>query len=133
MPNILDDWRGIKNVTSSALENSHVLITPTTFGFGGPFVMPAFTAMNFDTTTGYLILFFDATTLPANGSVTPVYFGFVAAATSTVPTFLAISWTDIPLKFNNGIVVAGSTTLTTPFTLAVATNSGLAFAAQVSA
>ena len=133
MPNILDSWYGLRTVGSTALENSHILATPTTLGFGGPFDMPSFTAFNFDTATGYMILFFDTLTLPANGAVTPVYWAFVAAATATIPQFVAISWTEIALKFSTGIVVAGSSVLTTPFTLTVGTNSKLAFTAQVSA
>ena len=133
MPNILDSWYGLRTVSSTALENSHILATPTTMGFGGPFDMPSFTAFNFDTEIGYMILFFDALTLPANGAVTPVYWAFVGVATATVPQFVGVNWTDIALKCSTGIVVAGSTTLTTPFTLAVATSSKLAFTAQVSA
>lgn len=133
MANILDSWYGLKNVSSTALENSHILVTPTSIGLPGPFTMPSITVFNFDTATGYLILFFDSATVPANGAVTPIYSAFLGVATATVPTFVAVSWTDIALKCTSGIVVAGSTTLTTPFSLAIGTNSKLAFFAQVSA
>ncbi len=132
MPNILDSWYGIKSVTSSALENSHVLITPTSAGFGGPFTLLQLTAINFDTATGYMILVFDSTTLPANGAITPIFSFFVGVATSTVPSFLTYEF-ECPLKAFSGIVVAGSTTLTTPLSLAVGTNSKIWFQAQVTA
>lgn len=132
MPNILDLQYGTKPIVSAALENSHVLITPTTFGFGGPFVISGLTVSNYDTATGYVILLLDSTTLPANGAVTPIYNFFIPVATATVPSVIAVTWIS-PAKFTNGIVVAGSTSLTTPFTLTVATNSKLTFSAEVAA
>lgn len=132
MPNTLDNLYGISSVTSSALENSHVLITPTTYGVGGPFTLLQLTAINFDTGSGYMILVFDSATLPANGAVAPIFSFFVGVATSTVPSFLTYEF-EYPLKATNGIVVAGSTTLTTPLSLAVGTASKLWFQAQVTA
>jgi hypothetical protein len=130
MPNRLDNFNGIKEVVSTVLENSHILITPTTFGIGGPFVLTYLQAFNFDTSNPYMILVFDATTVPANGTVTPAYWTYVPVATSTVPGFIGVEY-FYPKRFTNGIVVAGSTTVTTPFTLALATASELAFDAQV--
>ena len=77
-----------------------------------------------------MVLVFDSATLPANGTVTPVYFAYVGAASSTVPEYVAVQY-QYPLMTTNGIVIAGSTTLTTPYTLAVATATKLAFSSQV--
>ena len=130
MPNILDAGYGIQTVASKALENSHVLITPATLGFGGPFNIGFLQVFNFDTGTGYLIHLFDSATLPANGAVVPIYTTFVGVATSTVPAFIGVEF-FAPRQAKLGIVVAGSTTLTTPFSLAVATANQLVFMAQV--
>ena len=131
MPNILDRLNGLASVRSAALENSHILITPSTYGFGGPFVLDNLTVFNFDTATAYMVLVFDSATLPADGTVTPVYWAFCPIATAAIPGFVGIDWTQVALKCTDGIVVAGSSVLTTPFTLTVATATKLAFAAQV--
>jgi hypothetical protein len=136
VPNIADRKYGLTTVASQALENSHVLVTPSTFGFGGPFVLDNLTVFNFDTATGYMILIFDSTSVPNNASPVvpvPVYWAFVGVATASVPTFVGIDWTQVALKCKNGITVVGSSILTTPFNLTAATNSKLAFLAQVAA
>lgn len=133
MPNRLDYNYGLVSISSAALENSHVIIGSSTFGTPAPYDVLLLNAFNFDTSTGYMILLFDATALPANGSVTPVWWTFIGAATSTIPAFIELSWVTNPLKVTKGLVVAASSVLTTPFTLTVGTNSEVAFNVQVAA
>lgn len=95
-----------------------------------PGALSEFTVLNFDTTTGYLILLLDQVATPANGAVIPIDQFFVGPATSTVPGMLGVSYTPYPMGFKNGLWIVGSTTLTTPYTLATGTNSGLAISAK---
>ena len=110
---------GLPPVTTQALANSLQHSAK-------PGAISEFTVLNFDQTTGYLILLLDSVALPGNGAVIPIDQFFIPPATATVPGQLGVSYTPFPLQFKNGLWIAGSTTLTTSYTLALATNTKLA-------
>ena len=100
-----DPGGAIVPVASAALESSHVLkgSAGNLYGF----------QVNFGTcgSPPCWIMLFDATSLPANGAVTPIKWYQVGANTTAT-----ITWEPGPaLRFNNGLVVGCSTT--GPFTL----------------
>lgn len=87
----------IVSVYSTAAEASHVLKST-----GG--LLNGFSATT--STTGGYVLLFDATALPANGAVTPKLCYYVPS----YPQTMGATWLTYPVPFNNGIVIAFSTT-----------------------
>ena len=106
---------GVAPVVSTALESSHVLKASAG--------SMASLTVSIGTTAGYLLVF-DATSAPADGSVTPVYFAPIQ--TNGTNGGLALQW-FVPEQFLNGIVVVFSTT--GPFTKTASATA--AFSAQV--
>ena len=86
----------ITSVQSTVAEASHVLKASAGYlnGFGATSGASA----------GY-VLFFDAATAPANGTVTPKLCYYLPATSTT-----GASWQTYPVQFNTGIVVEFSTT-----------------------
>lgn len=110
---------GIKPVVTTALTGAFNISAK------GPGALTALTVMNFDTGGGRMVLLLDQVASPAAFSataVTPIWFWFLAAASSTVPTAVAADWTVAPLQFVNGLWVVLSTVLTTPFSCTTAGN-----------
>lgn len=98
-----DAMDGLVLVSSAALEASHIL-KPTT---GNLYLLTALIGA-----TGGFLMLFDATTVPADGAVTPAYTVPIPSAGGT--GFVAIDWANAPAHFVNGIVAVFSTT--GPFT-----------------
>lgn len=80
---------------SAAAENSHIFKTSAGFLYGISVALAS--------TSGYLMLF-DATTVPADGAVTPIVCYPIASAINQP---ISIPY---PIPFQNGIVAAFSTT-----------------------
>lgn len=89
---------GLANVVSTAAESNHVLK-------GSPGNLYTLTT-TIGTTSGYLMLF-DATTLPANGAVTPKY--CLPITSNATNGGAGVSW-PYPLVFATGITAGFSTT-----------------------
>ena len=83
-------------IQSTAAEASHVLKNSQGY-------LNGFSATS-GASAGY-VLFFDATTAPANGAVTPKLCYQLPANQTT-----GASWLTYPVPFNNGIVIEFSTT-----------------------
>lgn len=95
-----DAMDGLTLVSSTALEASHILKATT----GNLYRLTVIVGAS----AGFLLLF-DATSVPADGSVTPAYAVPIAANSS-----VSLDWTSAPGHFANGIVAVFSTTA--PFT-----------------
>lgn len=94
---------GLVPVFSTALEASHILKASA----GNLYNL----TVNIGATSGWLMLF-DATTVPADGAVTPSY--ATPLLSNGTLGFLSLEWDTAPVHFVNGIVAVFSTT--GPFT-----------------
>ena len=113
---------GLKSAQSGALENRHQILTA-----GG--AVYRIKVVNFDT-SGILCLLLDQTATPSNGAVTPVDMFFIGAGSATIPAVLDYSYpAGVGLQVTNGLWLAASTVLTTPFTLTQSASGKTFFAA----
>jgi hypothetical protein len=108
-------------VVSTALEPSHRLLAT------GPGALYDLTVLNFNA-SARLVLVIDSNSLTApttiDGVSNRLIWSFPVAGLSTTPGPLAAAWEIPPMRFLNGLWVALSTTLTTPFTIVAAGNDG---------
>ena len=90
---------GIAPIVSAAAESNHVFKTSAGNLYG--------LSVTIGATSGYVLLF-DATSLPANGVVTPI--SCYPITSNGTNGLLAVSWGSIPAAFAIGLVAGFSTT-----------------------
>lgn len=91
-----------KPIQSTAYENSHVLAT------GGGVIYNL--TVSFHTAALRTVMLFDATVLPSNGAVTPLWcFEGAGQASDAAESNHSYSWGTVGVVFTNGLVAAVST------------------------
>lgn len=105
-----DATDGLVLVSSTALEASHILKATN----GNLYLLTVLIGA-----TGGFLMLFDATSVPADGAVTPAYALPIPSAGGT--GFVAIDWASAPMHFNNGVIAVFSTT--GPFTKTASTTA----------